>query len=48
MDDHDFGLRRQAPAIGEHTQEILAELGVTPAEIETLSKRGIVTVEKKS
>jgi crotonobetainyl-CoA:carnitine CoA-transferase CaiB-like acyl-CoA transferase len=48
MDDHDFGLRRQAPAIGEHTQEILAELGVTPAEIETLSKRCIVTVEKKS
>ena len=26
--DHDLALRRQAPAIGEHTAEILAELGL--------------------
>ncbi len=34
--EHDFALRRQAPAIGEHTAEILAELGLAPAEIEAL------------
>jgi crotonobetainyl-CoA:carnitine CoA-transferase CaiB-like acyl-CoA transferase len=41
--DHDFALRRQAPKIGEHTGEILAELGLTPAEIGALTKRGVVT-----
>jgi crotonobetainyl-CoA:carnitine CoA-transferase CaiB-like acyl-CoA transferase len=42
MGDHDFALRRQAPAIGEHTAEVLAELGLAPAEIEALKKRKIV------
>ena len=41
--DHDFALRRQAPAIGEHSAEILAELGLAPSEIEALTKRGVVT-----
>jgi crotonobetainyl-CoA:carnitine CoA-transferase CaiB-like acyl-CoA transferase len=41
---HDFGLRRQAPAVGEHTAEILAALGVTNAEIERLRARGIVAL----
>jgi len=41
---HDLALRRQAPRIGEHTAEILAELGVPPAEITALSKRHIVAV----
>src|SRR5271154_6284989 len=40
---HDFALRRQAPAIGEHTAEILAELGLAPAEIAALNRRGIIT-----
>ncbi len=39
---HDFALRRQAPATGEHTSEILAELGLAPAEIAALTKRRIV------
>jgi crotonobetainyl-CoA:carnitine CoA-transferase CaiB-like acyl-CoA transferase len=39
---HDFALRRQAPAIGEHTSEILAELGLAPAEIASLTERRIV------
>ncbi len=43
--DHDFALERQAPAIGEHTAEILAELGLTHSDIEALSQRGIVTVK---
>jgi crotonobetainyl-CoA:carnitine CoA-transferase CaiB-like acyl-CoA transferase len=45
MGDHDFGLRRQAPAIGEHTAEILSELGLAPAEIQALTKHGTVTVK---
>ncbi len=39
---HDFALRRQAPAIGEHSGEILAELGVRPNTIEALARRGII------
>jgi crotonobetainyl-CoA:carnitine CoA-transferase CaiB-like acyl-CoA transferase len=42
--DHDLGLRRQAPEIGEHTLEILAELGLAQAEIEELGKRSVVRV----
>jgi len=48
MDDHDFALRRQAPALGEHTKEILSELGLKPAEIAALAGRGIVTTGKQS
>ncbi len=40
---HDLALRRQAPAIGEHTSEILAELGLASAEIAALTRRGVVT-----
>ena len=43
--DHDFALRRQAPAIGEHTVEILGELGLAPTEIEALTKRGVIAVK---
>ncbi len=43
--DHDFALRRQAPAIGEHTAEVLAELGLSRTEIEALNRRNIVTVK---
>ncbi|HEX4409311.1 MAG TPA: CaiB/BaiF CoA-transferase family protein [Xanthobacteraceae bacterium] len=40
--DHDFALRRQAPAIGEHTSEILAELGLAAEEIGKLVKNGVI------
>jgi crotonobetainyl-CoA:carnitine CoA-transferase CaiB-like acyl-CoA transferase len=40
--DHDLALRRQPPAIGQHTAEILAELGIKPAEIETLRVHNVV------
>jgi crotonobetainyl-CoA:carnitine CoA-transferase CaiB-like acyl-CoA transferase len=46
--DHDLALRRQAPAIGEHTNEILAALGLAPAEIAALTQRGVVTAGAKS
>jgi crotonobetainyl-CoA:carnitine CoA-transferase CaiB-like acyl-CoA transferase len=45
--DHDMALRRQAPAIGEHTNEVLAELGLKPSEIEALRQREIVTVKTR-
>ena len=41
---HDLNLRRQAPAIGAHTGEILAELGVAPAEVAVLAQRGVITM----
>jgi crotonobetainyl-CoA:carnitine CoA-transferase CaiB-like acyl-CoA transferase len=43
---HDLALRRQPPAIGEHTAEILAELGLAPAEIAALAKSGAITATK--
>jgi crotonobetainyl-CoA:carnitine CoA-transferase CaiB-like acyl-CoA transferase len=42
--DHDFALVRQAPGVGEHTQEILTQLGLTDAEIADLHRRGIVAM----
>src|SRR5271170_1625566 len=42
---HDFKLRRQAPAIGEHTAEVLAELGLAETEIEALRDRNIIAVQ---
>jgi crotonobetainyl-CoA:carnitine CoA-transferase CaiB-like acyl-CoA transferase len=45
MGTHDFALRRQAPAVGEHTAELLSELGLGLSEIAALAKRGIVTMK---
>jgi crotonobetainyl-CoA:carnitine CoA-transferase CaiB-like acyl-CoA transferase len=42
--DHDFGLLRQAPAVGEHTAEILAELGLSKTEIADLKRRNIIAM----
>jgi crotonobetainyl-CoA:carnitine CoA-transferase CaiB-like acyl-CoA transferase len=44
---HDFALRRQAPTIGEHTQEILAELGLKGDEIGSLVKSGIIVARER-
>ena len=35
-------LRRAPPALGQHTDEVLAELGLSPAEIAALRGRGVV------
>jgi len=45
---HDFALYRQAPKIGEHTAEILAELKLAPGEIDALLARGIISVGEAS
>jgi crotonobetainyl-CoA:carnitine CoA-transferase CaiB-like acyl-CoA transferase len=36
------GLRRPAPAIGEHTREILARIGYSDERIETLAQKGVI------
>jgi crotonobetainyl-CoA:carnitine CoA-transferase CaiB-like acyl-CoA transferase len=38
----EFGLRRPAPHLGEHTREVLAELGLTNDEIDALASRRVI------
>jgi crotonobetainyl-CoA:carnitine CoA-transferase CaiB-like acyl-CoA transferase len=35
-------IRTPAPLLGEHSREVLAEAGFTPAEIESLAARRII------
>ncbi|HEY7298149.1 MAG TPA: CaiB/BaiF CoA-transferase family protein [Xanthobacteraceae bacterium] len=42
--EHRLRLRRQAPAVGEHTIEVLTELGLKKAEIENLCWRRIIAI----
>ncbi len=46
--NHDFGLSRQAPAVGEHTHEILTQLGLSATDIEDLRRRDIVAMPRDS
>jgi crotonobetainyl-CoA:carnitine CoA-transferase CaiB-like acyl-CoA transferase len=41
---HRLALRRQAPAVGEHTVEVLSELGLEHSEIDALCRLGIVAM----
>ena len=43
IDGFDLGIRRPAPLFGEHNDEILAELGLSAGEIESLRERRVVT-----
>ena len=42
LSGHDFHIRRDAPAQGEHTDEVLREAGFDPAEIAALSAAGVI------
>ena len=46
--EHDLALRWQAPATGEHTREVLSELGLAHADIDALHERGIVAAGDKA
>ena len=38
----EFALRRPAPQLGQHTREVLAEFGLTTAEIDALASRRVI------
>ena len=38
----DFGLRRPAPSLGEHTREVLQEFGLSTDEIDALASRRVI------
>ena len=42
FDDTPTSFRRPAPALGEHTEEVLAEAGIAPKEIERLRGAGVI------
>jgi formyl-CoA transferase len=42
VDGEAFDIARHAPALGEHTREVLAELGLSAEDVADLRKRGIV------
>ena len=42
LGDHDLGLRRPPPSVGEHTREVLAEAGLDEREIAELERRGVI------
>jgi crotonobetainyl-CoA:carnitine CoA-transferase CaiB-like acyl-CoA transferase len=42
FDDHDFGLRRDPPQVGEGTADLLEELGYTEEQIADLAARQVV------
>ena len=42
LDDTPGSIRRGAPELGEHTDELLTELGLSPANIARLRQEGVV------
>lgn len=44
IEGFDFGLRRDPPGIGEHTAEVLGELGYGPGDLADLEASGVVVV----
>ena len=44
MGDHELGLTRQPPGVGEHTAEVMLEAGYSQAEIDALAAQGAVVL----
>lgn len=44
MGEHDLGLQRQAPKVGEHTREVMLEAGYAAEEIDALAAKGAVVL----
>ena len=42
MNETPWALRRPAPLLGQHNQEVLAELGYTPADVDSLRQSGAI------
>ena len=42
MDASPWSIRRPAPLLGQHTEEVLAELGMSNSEIESLKSEGVI------
>ena len=45
MGAHSFGVRRQTPKPGEHTDEVLREAGYSAVEIERLAALGAIAID---
>ena len=45
MEETPWELRRPAPLLGEHSAEILAELGYDADQIDALANRGVIEVQ---
>ena len=43
--EHDLGLRRQPPTVGEHTREVLSELGLDDKAVAELESKGIIVTQ---
>jgi crotonobetainyl-CoA:carnitine CoA-transferase CaiB-like acyl-CoA transferase len=46
MDGHRFGLHRPVPRAGEHTREVLAELGYSDADVQSMLDSGVISSEQ--
>ena len=42
MGEHDLGLRLDAPTLGQHSREVLAEIGYYAAAIDGLEQRRVI------
>ena len=40
--DHDLGMRIQPPTVGEHTRDVLSEVGIGTDELDALEAKGVI------